>query len=45
VLAGVELNFPLFPVDPYAQYRYTWITTDDKATKYGLIEFGVTLSL
>jgi opacity protein-like surface antigen len=45
VLAGVELNFPIFPVDPYAQYRYTWITTKDKATKYGLLEFGVTLSL
>jgi hypothetical protein len=45
VLAGAELNFPIFPIDPYAQYKYTWITTEDKTTKYGLIEVGLTFSL
>ncbi len=45
LLLGAELNFPVFPIDPYVQYRYTWITTDDEPTKYGLIEAGLTLSL
>lgn len=45
VLAGVELNFPVFPIDPYAQIRYNWITTEDKTTKYALLEFGLTFSL
>jgi hypothetical protein len=45
LLGGVELNLPVFPVDPYAQFKYNWITTDDKTTKYGLLEFGVTFSL
>ncbi len=44
-LLGVELNLPVFPVDPYIQYKYNWITTDDEPTKYGMIEAGLTFSL
>ena len=44
-LIGVELSPPMFPITPYAQYKYAWITTKDKATKYGLIEAGITFSL
>lgn len=45
ILAGVELSLPVFPVAPYAHYKYSWITTKDSATKYGLIEAGFTFSL
>jgi len=45
VLVGVELSPPMFPITPYAQYKYSWIPTKDKATKFGLIEAGITFSL
>ena len=44
-LVGVELNLPVFPIDPYVEYRYNWITTDDEPTKYSMIEAGLTFSL
>ncbi|OQX91414.1 MAG: hypothetical protein B6D58_08235 [candidate division Zixibacteria bacterium 4484_95] len=45
VVGGIELNFPILPLDPYAEYRHNWITTSEKVTKYGLFLLGLTFSI
>lgn len=45
IVGGLELNFPVLPIDPYAEYRYSWVTTSEKTTKYGLISLGLTFNI
>lgn len=45
VAGGLELNIPILPLDPYAEFRYNWVTTEEKTTKFGLISLGLTFSL
>jgi len=44
-LAGVKLHPPMFPLEFFAQYRYTYINTDESATKYRTILIGATFNL
>jgi hypothetical protein len=43
-VGGVEVDFPLFPLAPYAEGKYNIITTSDKSTKYFLISVGLTMN-
>lgn len=43
--AGVDLDFPLFPLTPYAEWKYNIIQTTGETTKYSSILVGVTLDL
>ncbi len=43
--AGVDLDFPLFPLTPYAEWKYIVIQTTGESTKYSSIMVGVTLDL
>ncbi|MCP4580174.1 MAG: outer membrane beta-barrel protein [candidate division Zixibacteria bacterium] len=43
-VGGVELDFPLFPLAPYAEGKYNIITTSDKSTKYFLLSVGLTMN-
>jgi len=43
--AGVDLDFPLFPLTPYGEWRYNLIQTAGKSTKYSAILAGITLDL
>ena len=44
VVGGVELDFPVFPLAPYAEGKYNIITTTDKSTKYFLLSLGLTMN-
>ena len=44
LVGGVELDFPVFPLAPYAEGRYNIITTTDKSTKYLLLSLGLTMN-
>ena len=43
--AGVDLDIPLFPLTPYAEWKYNVIQTTGESTKYSSIMVGVTLDL
>ncbi|MCD6162522.1 MAG: hypothetical protein J7K40_08940 [candidate division Zixibacteria bacterium] len=43
-LGGVEVNVPMFPFVPYAEGRYNIIATDEKSTKFLLLEAGISLT-
>lgn len=43
--AGVDLDFPLFPLTPYGEWRYNMVQTTGKSTKYSAILVGITLDL
>jgi opacity protein-like surface antigen len=45
VAGGLELGIPILPLDPYAEFRYNWVTTEEKISKFGLISLGLTFSL
>lgn len=42
---GVEVHVPLFPLTPFAEFRYNHIPTSGKATHYYQALAGVTLNL
>jgi len=44
LVGGVELDFPVFPLAPYAEGRYNIITTSNKSTKYLLLSLGLTMN-
>jgi opacity protein-like surface antigen len=43
--AGVNLDFPVFPLTPYGEWRYNIIQTAGESTKYTAIFVGITLDL
>jgi len=43
--AGVALDFPLFPLTPYAEWKYNTIQTSGESSKYSQINLGITLDL
>ncbi len=43
--AGVDLDFPVFPLTPFGEWRYNIITTAGESTKYTAILVGLTLDL
>lgn len=43
--AGVDLDFPLFPLTPYAEWKYNIIQTTGESTKYSSLMVGITLDL
>jgi hypothetical protein len=43
--AGVALNFPLFPLTPFGEWKYNVIQTEDESTKYNSINIGISLDL
>ena len=43
--AGVDLDFPVFPLTPYGEWRYNIIKTAGESTKYTAILIGLTLDL
>ncbi len=44
-ILGAKVHPPLFPLEFFAQYRYTYINTTDKATKFSTILAGATFNL
>jgi opacity protein-like surface antigen len=44
-LAGVKIQPPLSPVEFFAEGRYTYISTENKSTKYSAIYAGGTFNL
>jgi opacity protein-like surface antigen len=44
-LAGVKIHPPLSPVEFFAEGRYTYISTENKSTKYSAIYAGGTFNL
>jgi len=44
-LAGVKIQPPMSPVEFFAEGRYTYITTENKSTKYSAIYAGGTFNL
>lgn len=44
LVGGVELNFPVFPLSPYAEGRYNIINTSEKSTRYFLLSLGLTMN-
>jgi len=45
IKAGVALNIPVFPLTPFAEWKYNIIQTTDESTKYNSINVGITLDL
>lgn len=43
--AGVDLDFPVFPLTPYGEWRYNIIQTTGESTKYTVLLVGITLDL
>lgn len=43
--AGVDLDFPVFPLTPYGEWRYNIIQTAGESTKYTVLLVGITLDL
>ncbi len=43
--AGVDLDFPVFPLTPYGEWRYNIIQTAGESTKYTALLVGITLDL
>jgi hypothetical protein len=44
-VAGVRLHPPMFPLEFFARYRYTYISTKEEPTKYSTILAGATFNL
>jgi opacity protein-like surface antigen len=42
---GLELNIPMFPLTPYAEFKYNHVKTSDDAIKFYQIIAGLTLNL
>jgi len=45
VKAGLELNFPMFPLTPYAEFRYNQVQTSNEPTKFYQLTGGLTFNL
>ncbi len=45
VKGGVNVNIPLFPFTPFAEFRYNHIPTSGKATHFYQVLAGITLNL
>jgi opacity protein-like surface antigen len=45
VKGGLELNIPMFPLTPFAEFRYSQIQASGEAVKYQQIFAGLTLNL
>lgn len=45
VKGGVGLNIPMFPIKPFAEFKYNQIQTSGKATKYYQLLAGLTFEL
>jgi opacity protein-like surface antigen len=45
VKGGVALNIPMFPIKPFAEFKYNQIQTTGKATKFYQILAGLTFEL
>lgn len=43
--AGFDLDFPVFPLTPYGEWRYNIIQTTGESTKYTVLSVGITLDL
>ena len=43
--AGIDLDFPVFPLTPYGEWRYNIIQTSGESTKYSALLVGITLDL
>jgi opacity protein-like surface antigen len=43
--AGINLDFPLFPLTPYGEWKYNIIQTAGESTKYTALLVGITLDL
>ncbi len=43
--AGFNLDFPLFPLTPYGEWKYNIIQTAGESTKYTALLVGITLDL
>ena len=44
-LAGVAFTPPLMPFELFGEYRWTWVNTPDKKTKFPTLLAGVTLKM
>ncbi|MCP4631832.1 MAG: porin family protein [candidate division Zixibacteria bacterium] len=44
-MVGAKIHPPMFPLEFFARYRYTIISTSDKSTKYSTIFAGATFNL
>lgn len=42
---GVDLDFPLFPLTPFGEWKYNVIQTTGESTKYSSLMVGITLNL
>jgi opacity protein-like surface antigen len=42
---GVDLDFPVFPLTPYGEWKYNTIQTTGESTKYSVLSVGITLDL
>jgi opacity protein-like surface antigen len=45
VKGGLELNFPIFPLTPFAEFRYNQVQTSDEPTKFYQLTAGLTFNL
>lgn len=43
--AGIDLDFPVFPLTPYGEWKYNIIQTSGESTKYSALLVGITLDL
>ena len=43
--AGVALDFPVFPLTPFVEWKYNSIKTSDESSKYSQVNLGITLDL
>jgi opacity protein-like surface antigen len=41
IVGGVAGNFPVFPLSPYAEYRYNWINTKGEKTTFSCLSVGL----
>jgi opacity protein-like surface antigen len=44
-MVGAKIHPPMFPLEFFARYRYTYISTSEKSTKYSTILAGATFNL
>jgi hypothetical protein len=43
VVGGLQLDIPMFPLAPYAEYRYNWINSEKKMTTFSILMVGLSL--
>jgi opacity protein-like surface antigen len=45
LVGGVAGNFPVFPLSPYAEYRYNWINTKGEKTTFSCLSVGLSFKI